>query len=450
MITHVRLTPLEAWIAGKTGTAGGRVTREQLNCYQLIRLNETISKARSLSPFYRKHLGGIGLKSLTSLEQLAEYPLTTAAAVAEHALQMVCGSQSQINRVVTLNTSGTSGAPKRIYFSPFDQELTIDFFRCGMSTLVGPGDRVLILLPGERPGSAGDLLLQALLRLGVLPAYHGLAENIPMAVQRMCQEKATCLVGVPVQVLAMARYWEKWGGSKWTPRCALLSTDYIPAAIVRELKRIWGCEVYEHYGMTEMGLGGGMECAAHEGYHMREADLYFEIIDPVSAQPLPDGEYGEVVFTTLTRQGMPLVRYRTGDISRFIAEPCQCGSMLRRLERIRSRKEGTVCFGEGLTVTIADLDEILFALPGVTNFTAEVIYSEIAQLKLVVVVPEEGHPPDKTFFLCALHQLPAIQMALQEGKLVLEVEVVRHLTLSPAKRSIRITWLAREGVESAV
>ncbi|SMD11642.1 DVU_1553 family AMP-dependent CoA ligase [Sporomusa malonica] len=450
MTTDVRITPLDAWIAGKMGTAGGRVTREQINCYQLIRLNETISRARSLSPFYRKHLAGMGLNGLTRLEQIAEYPLTTAADVTAHALQMVCVSQSQINRVVTLNTSGTSGNPKRIYFSPFDQELTIDFFQCGMSTLVGPGDKALILLPGERPGSVGDLLLQALLRLGVLPTYYGLVENVPKAVLRMCQVKANCLVGVPVQVLAMARYWEKWGGSEWAPRCALLSTDHIPAAITRELKRIWNCEVYEHYGMTEMGLGGGLECAAHEGCHMREADLYFEIVDPVSAQPLPDGEYGEVVFTTLTRQGMPLIRYRTGDISRFIVNQCQCGSILRRLERVRSRKDGTVCFGEGWEFTIADLDEVLFALPEVTNFTAEVNYGEITKLKLVIVVLADGQPPDQPFALSALRQLPAIQAAEQAGKLMVEVEFVRNLTLSPAKRSIRVTGLAREGVGSAV
>jgi phenylacetate-coenzyme A ligase PaaK-like adenylate-forming protein len=266
----------------------------------------------------------------------------------------------------------------------------------------------------------------------------------------MCQEKANCLVGVPVQVLAMARYWEKLGGNKWAPSCALLSTDHIPTAIVRELKRIWNCEIYEHYGMTEMGLGGGLECSVHQGYHMREADLYFEIIDPVTAQPLPDGEYGEVVFTTLTRQGMPLIRYRTGDISRFFVNQCPCGSILRRLERVRTRKEGTICLGEGRTFTIADLDEVLFTLPEVTNFTAEVVYGEIIRLKLVIAVQSNRQTPDKSVALSALRRLPEIQTSEQAGKLMLEVDIVRDLSLSPLKRMIRVDGQVREGVGSAM
>jgi phenylacetate-coenzyme A ligase PaaK-like adenylate-forming protein len=107
---------------------------------------------------------------------------------------------------------------------------------------------------------------------------------------------------------------------------------------VELIERAWGCEVFEHYGMTEMGLGGAMACEAHDGYHPREADLLFEIVDPRTGAPLPDGEYGEIVFTTLTRTAMPLVRYRTGDMSRFIPGPCPCGSVLKRLARVADRK----------------------------------------------------------------------------------------------------------------
>ena len=82
--------------------------------------------------------------------------------------------------------------------------------------------------------------------------------------------------------------------------------------MVKTLRTVWGGDVYNHYGTTEMGLGGGVECAAHRGYHLREADLYFEIVDPLTGEHVEDGEFGEVVFTTLTREGMPLIRYRMG------------------------------------------------------------------------------------------------------------------------------------------
>jgi phenylacetate-coenzyme A ligase PaaK-like adenylate-forming protein len=361
---------------------------------------------------------------------------------------MLCVSQSQISRVVTLTTSGTTGNPKRLYFTPFDQELTIDFFRCGMSMLVGPGDKTLILLPGERPGSVGELLLRALRRIGVTPLAYGLVEQPPDAVYTMCREQATCLVGVPVQVLAMARFWEQSAPSKWAPSCVLLSTDHVPQAIVRELKRIWHCEVYEHYGMTEMGLGGALECAAHSGCHLREADLYFEIIDPDSDRPVADGDYGELVFTTLTRQGMPLIRYRTGDIARFIPEPCPCGSPLKRLERVRRRIGGAVCLGAGRTVTIAELDEVLFALADVVDFTAEITYGPITGLKLVAAILPDGLL-DPAAVIRALRQLPAIRAAEQDGRLLLEAAVVRDWRLASGKRVIRVIGLTGEDAGSA-
>ena len=92
-----------------------------------------------------------------------------------------------------------------------------------------------------------------------------------------------------------------------------------------------------HYGMTETGLGGAVSCSSHAGYHIREADLYFEIIDPETGQRQPDGKRGEIVFTTLNRRGMPLIRYRSGDISQILVQKCPCGSIIRRFGNIEDR-----------------------------------------------------------------------------------------------------------------
>jgi phenylacetate-coenzyme A ligase PaaK-like adenylate-forming protein len=152
----------------------------------------------------------------------------------------------------------------------------------------------------------------------------------------------------------------------------LLSTDYVPMAIKQKLEQHWGCRVFGHYGMTETGLGGGVECQAENGYHLREADLYTEIVDPETGQPVPDGLPGEVVFTTLTRQGMPLVRYRTGDLARILTEPCPCGTLLKRLERVQGRIAATLKLQQGLCISMALLDEALFPIAGVLNYSAEV------------------------------------------------------------------------------
>jgi len=296
-------------------------------------------------------------------------PFTTSDDLKEHPLRFLCVSQSIIERCVTLQSSGTTGPAKRLFFTKDDLEQTLDFFHHGMSTLVHPGDRVMILLPGSgRPDSVGDLLSRALARMDVqslLPGHD--PETTPDAI---VQQGITCLVGAPVPVLALARCGHGENCLKNRIKSVLLTADNIPAAIVDAVENDLNCKVYCHYGMTEMGWGGGVECEVRNGYHLREADLFVEIIDPETGRPLPDGESGEIVVTTLTRAGMPLIRYRTGDISRFHASPCPCGTVLKRLDRITGRISEGDCLVSGMSLTLPILDEALFSLPGVMDFRA--------------------------------------------------------------------------------
>jgi len=397
------LTPLQPWIAQKIGVPPEALTRAALEAYQLRRLQATLDLCRAKSPFYRRHLAGFP-DTLRSLADWPALPFTTAVDVQERPLSLLCVSQSDIARVVTLDTSGTSGTPKRLYFTAADQELTRDFFCVGMSTFTAPGDRVLILLPCERPGSVGDLLDQALARLGATGIRHGLVTDVAETLAVMHQEKVTGLVGVPVQALALIRS----ASARQTPRprlkSVLLTTDHVPAAIVQAVEAGWGGTVYNHYGMTEMGLGGGVECAARRGYHLREADMFFEIVDPITGEPLPDGAYGELVFTTLTRQGMPLIRYRTGDISRFLPGDCGCGTVLRRLEKVRFRWHGRFSLTASHFLTIADLDDALFSIEGVLDFAAD-----ISESALRLTVQAEAGEGMETAVRHALTNLPALQ-----------------------------------------
>jgi phenylacetate-CoA ligase len=358
------ITPLEPWITSKLGRRAESLTRVALEAYQFQKLRETLHLARERSRFYRERLAAAPC-TLNCPADLARFPFTTPQDIRENALRFVCVSQDEIQRVVTLDSSGTTGPAKRLYFTRDDQELTIDFFHVGMSTLAASGDRVLILLPCERPGSVGDLLVIALGRLGAEGIRHGPVQDVAETLSMMAQAHVNCLVGTPVQALRLAR--SRPGLSL---KSVLLTTDYVSAAIVRAVERAWGCQVYNHYGMTEMGLGGGVECQAHRGYHLREADLYVEIVNPATGQPVADGETGEIVFTTLTRRGMPLIRYRTGDLSRFVPGQCPCGTLLKTLERVRVRASGYVAVGG--YVCMADLDEALFPLEGVLDFAAAI------------------------------------------------------------------------------
>lgn len=418
-------TPIEAWTLKKIGVDGDDLSIEKIRQYQLQKLQEIIRWVRLYSPFYRKLFHGLAQRDIACLAELSNYPFTTDQDIKKNALQFLCVSQNEISRVVSLSSSGTTGEKKRLYFTPVDQEITIDFFRQGMSTLVKNGDRVLLLLPGERPGSVGDLLTTALLRLGAVPILHGSVTDVGATLKIIESEKVDSLVGSPTQVLALGRYADGVIKQSFRLKSVLLSTDYVSQAIVRELRRIFRCEVFEHYGMTEMGLGGGIDCAAHEGYHLREADLYFEIVDPLTGAVLPEGQEGEVVFTTLTRHAMPLIRYRTGDISRFLSEQCCCGTVLKRLERIVRRKNSKVFISENCFFTIADLDEALFVLAEIMHFTASVDNVRQAA-RLVISVSTAGLPNDaaQVKIYEALDTIPAIHWGRSTGKLRVLVDMV--------------------------
>jgi phenylacetate-coenzyme A ligase PaaK-like adenylate-forming protein len=366
-------TPLENWIRDKLDPAGGgELSAALLDAHQLEKLREQVAFVRRESPFYRELLAEVEVESLKDFESFSKLPFTTPADLRTQGMRMLCTPLEQIERIVTLQTSGTTGSAKRVFFTAEDLAATADFFRCGMSTLVQPGETVLILLPGERPDSVGHLLAKALAGSGVKPVVLGPVTDCAATRAELLKHPAACLVGIPTQILSLARTDVNGSIPKGWVKSLLLSTDYVPQAIQTELERLWGSRVLTHYGMTETGLGGGVECAAGNGYHLREADLYTEIIDPTSGQRVADGVSGEVVFTTLRRRGMPLIRYRTGDLARILVEPCPCGTVLKRLARVQGRIDSCLRLEQGLSLSMADLDEALFPIPGLLNFTASV------------------------------------------------------------------------------
>ena len=367
--------PLGKWIFGKTG---GRSIRE----YQLEKLKETLRLVCENSVFYRKHYDNFDIDGVKSFEDFEKLPFVTAEDLIRFGPQMLCVSQNEIERIVTLKTSGTVGEPKRVYFTAEDQELTIDFFDIGMRCMIDEKDNFMILLPYRTPGSVGDLLKRGLERIGCGVYPYGLIEDYKHAGEFITQNDITSLVGNPVQVLKLAEL-AKTHGIDIKLNSVLLTTDYVPDAIVERLAALWQCKVYEHYGMTEMCFGGGVYCGHRKGYHMREADLYFEIISE-SGETLPEGEYGEVVFTTLTRTGMPLIRYRTGDYGRFKKERCDCGCELKLMEKIKRRISGGISIG-GREFYISDFDEMLFSRDFVIDYSLEL---RDGKINIEIVTPD--------------------------------------------------------------
>jgi phenylacetate-coenzyme A ligase PaaK-like adenylate-forming protein len=352
-------SPVERSTARETGIPV--LTPEALVEWQLDRLREALRYARERSSYYGRTLKNIAIESIRSVKDLEKAPFTTDAQLRNAPAELLCVPQQEVARIVTLKTSGTEGSPKRVFFSRDDMEATVSFFEYGMSVMASAGQRVAVFMEGSRPDSVGDLLRRALARRGVETLIHGFIGDMRSAAETA--RRADCFIGMPVQMLQLCKE-----APELRPAATLLSADYVPASIVETLENVWECPVLNHYGMTETGFGLGVQCLAKQGCHLRDTDFLIEIVDPHTGAQLPRGQFGEVVISSLKPRAMPLVRYRTGDISRVLDPPCECGGVLPLLDTVRGRVKN---MGAG-SVSIHRIDELLFGEPDVWDYSAVV------------------------------------------------------------------------------
>lgn len=375
----IKTMPFEDWILQKAEI--NKRDRKELEAYQLNRIIQTIEHAKKHSRFYERELKNIDTGRLHSLKDTRQIPFTYPSQIWQDPFRFLCVPLHDVKRIVTLRSSGTSGKEKRIFFTDDDLNCTVDFFQYGMSCLADQSDRVLVLFPGNAYGSIGDLLQKALKRSGITCFVQGVMHDPDATAEFIKENSITCLVGIPTQILYLSRI--KSEVFRHHLKKVLLSSDYVPEILIYELESKYGCQVFTHYGMTEMGYGGGVECTVRNGYHLREANLYFEIINPETGQNVIDGQVGEIVFTTLTRQAMPLIRYRTGDLASISTVPCACGTFLKTMNRVLGRMENRVQIGENQFLALRELDETIYSFPEIIDYQAFWIDEDSLKIEVV-------------------------------------------------------------------
>ncbi len=425
---NVSRTPVDRLVARRLHLQGNW-DRSSLEQARMAVLRRTVRHALSGSSFYRESLAGLDPGSLQTVEDLGRLPLLTSADIIHHGHRLLCVSQSRVSRVITLQTSGSTGQPKRFMFTDRDLSATLDFFLQGMYSLIDNNDRVLVILPFEQPDSVGNLLIRALMDGGI--HAFGLWPLPPEAKKLVQSMGLTCAVGLPQHLLDLA---ERIGPG-WL-RFMLLCSDYASAALRRRIENACGCETFLHYGSTESGLGGAVECQMHSGCHLRESEVLLEIVDPCSGLNLEDGQLGEVVITTLDRQAMPLIRYRTGDLARLNHDPCVCGGLTARLYDIRGRLSG--CHLEDAMLYSQDLDDELFHIPGLLDYRATLDDKRPARLQLEYIASPSDHQISAEIDR-HLRQIPVIKVGLGKGTLTLGK--IQQITEFEATHTVKRTIL---------
>ena len=348
------------------------VSRTDIDQYQLFMLRRVLSYVYQKSVFYREIFNQRGIKpgGIKSLADIANIPFTNPSDLAAFPYKFACVSLGNMERITTFTSSGTTGPQKRVFFTQKDLETMTDFMSAGMRTVAKKGDVVQIMLPSTRPNDQADLLAKGVTKMGGIPVITGTTPKPDDQIKAISENRPQVLfagVSRMFRITMEARH--KHDLMKGGVRVLFVTSEYLAESMRQQLQQIWGCQVRAHYGMTEMGLGVAVECPTQDGFHFNEADLLLEVIDPETGVVLPDGKEGELVFTTLSMEGTPLIRYRTHDISILSTPPCGCGaSSLKKIAKVNRRLETIVKVGQGDEIYPALFDELIFGIPDIVDY----------------------------------------------------------------------------------
>lgn len=349
-----------------------RVTRADIDRYQLFKLRQTIVYITEKSGFYRDLLGPNGIKAedINSLSDLSLLPFTEPADIARQPYKFACVPLGEIERAVTFTSSGTIGPQKRVFFTEKDLEIMTDFMGVGMRTVAKQGDTVMVMLPSSRVNDQADLLAKGVRKMGGRAITTGTIPTSIEQIQMIDRYHPTTLFAYVPHIWRITQETKgKYDLSSRGVKTIFITAEYASDSMKKQLKDIWNCDVHVHYGLTEMGLGVAVDCHAHKGYHYNEADLLVEVIDPVTGAVLDDGQEGELVFTTLNRVAMPLLRYRTHDLSFLSGETCPCGAAtLKKIGTVTRRRESVLKLSGGAEIYPSLFNELLFTVPEVVDY----------------------------------------------------------------------------------
>jgi phenylacetate-CoA ligase len=343
--------------------------RAELNKLQLERLNTTIQRA-ALTPFYKTILSKQNITSLKSLQQVHELPFTTKQDLRDH---FPFGFLSvDLKHILRLHSSsGTTGNPTVIFHTRQDIENWSDIMaRCLYMSGARATD-VFQNMMGYGLFTGGLGLHYGAEKLGMLTIPIG-PGNSKRQIWFMRHFKTTALHILPSYALRVAGLLNEMGINPQKDlalRMAFIGAEPHSQEIRLKIEELLHLKAYNSYGLSEMcGPGVAFECEAQSGMHIWEDQFFIEIIDPDSGEPLPDGEQGELVLTTLTREAMPLLRYRTRDLTSIKATPCSCGRTHRRLARIKGRTDDMLIIN-GVNIFPIQIEQVLMRIPEVgTNY----------------------------------------------------------------------------------
>lgn len=411
------------------------MSREDLEALQLERLQALVKRVYQKIPFYKESFdkAGINPEDIKSLADLTKLPFTVKQDMRDaYPFGLFAVPRKDVVRVHC--SSGTTGTATVVGYTQKDLENWGD---CFARALYGAGcgpDSTLQIAYGYGLFTGGLGAHNGGERAGctVLPMSTG---NTKRQVRLMKDFDVDCLCCTPSYALNIAEVAQEEGYDvhEFPIHAGILGAEPCSEATRVEIEQKMGIQVYDIYGLSEvMGPGVACECEKQHGLHVCEDQFIIEILDPKTLQPVPDGEWGEVVFTTLCKECSPLVRYRTRDISRILVGECECGRTFRRMDRIAGRTDDMMIL-RGVNVFPSQIEEEIVSFPEIAPQYQLILTTkgtlDHAELR-VETVPE--FPFDEIRRLEKLKK--DLQKALKENlQIAVDVKIVEPKTIERAE-----------------
>jgi phenylacetate-CoA ligase len=381
-----------------------KISKEDLQQMQIEMLNKTLA-ASNMSPYYKNLFKRCGLKpAIKSIDEIRRFPFTTKDDLRKsYPAGMVTTSFDNIVRMH--GSSGTTGKSTLIFHTMKDIERWAWLVARGLYAVGVRKTDIFQNMMSYGLFTGGLGLHYGAEKLGalVLPVGSG---NTQKQLEFLLDLKATVLHITPSYLLYLGHIIEEENIplSRLSIRIAVVGAEPHSESTRKKLERMFGIKVYNCYGLSEMnGPGVAFECENQSGLHLWEDHYFGEIINPDTGEVLPDGKEGELVLTTLQREGMPIIRYRTRDITRFIPGKCRCGRTHRRIMRIKGRSDDMFIV-KGVNIFPSQIETVLMEISEVDK-NYRIILDRKEGLDILIIEIEIR----KEYFKGELGQLRTLQ-----------------------------------------
>lgn len=361
----------------------------QLNETQIEQVDRQIKRLIKSGSYYGEKYKALGIDGIKSQEDFLKLPFSEKNDLRNaYPLGIMACDESEIVRIHS--SSGTTGQPVIIPYTAKDvEDWAIMFARCYEMAGITKNDRIQIT-PGYGLWTAGIGFQAGCERLGAMAIPMG-PGNTEKQLKMMIDLKSTVIAATSSYALMLGEEVTKRGLlDKISLKKGIIGSERWSDAMRARIHEELGIELYDIYGLTEIyGPGIGINCQNETGIHYWDDYLYIEIIDPVTCEPVPDGEEGEIVITTLVKEGAPLIRFRTHDLSRIIPEKCPCGSKFPRIDIIKGRSDDMFKV-RGVNMFPAQVEEILSKVEGASSEYSVTIARDDDNNKDVMLLTVEG------------------------------------------------------------